>query len=191
MSVSTRLRPNSSVDAPANTAEPIIEAFTKKTGLQVEYWRASATKAMDRALTELRDAKSRGEPYDLFVADAVRPESPGVKLASAIVTNRGGRTCHAAIIARELGIPAVVGLSTASRELRTGDYVLLDGFNGLLIVNPTDQTLFEYGQLAKIKASLDEKLREVQHQPAVTLDGTALRRAIIEADRLGRSISPR
>lgn len=40
-----------------NTAEPIIEAFTKKTGLQVEYWRASATKAMDRALTELRAGK--------------------------------------------------------------------------------------------------------------------------------------
>ena len=41
----------------SNTAEPIIEAFTKKTGLQVEYWRASATKAMDRALTELRAGK--------------------------------------------------------------------------------------------------------------------------------------
>ncbi|MBM4263204.1 MAG: extracellular solute-binding protein [Deltaproteobacteria bacterium] len=41
-----------------NTAEPIIEAFTKKTGLQVEYWRASATKAMDRALTELRAGKN-------------------------------------------------------------------------------------------------------------------------------------
>lgn len=42
----------------SNTAEPIIEAFTKKTGLQVEYWRASATKAMDRALTELRAGKN-------------------------------------------------------------------------------------------------------------------------------------
>jgi phosphoenolpyruvate-protein phosphotransferase (PTS system enzyme I) len=55
--------------------------------------------------------------------------------------------------------------------LETGDYALLDGYNGTVIVNPTDQTLFEYGQLAKIKASLEEKLREIQQQPAVTLDG--------------------
>src|SRR6187401_94738 len=41
----------------SNTAEPIIEAFQKKTGLKVEYWRASATKAMDRALTEIRAGK--------------------------------------------------------------------------------------------------------------------------------------
>jgi phosphotransferase system enzyme I (PtsI) len=58
--------------------------------------------------------------------------------------------------------------------LETGDYALLDGYNGTVIVNPTDQTLFEYGQLAKIKASLEEKLREVQSQPAVTLDGKSI-----------------
>ena len=54
---------------------------------------------------------------------------------------------------------------------RRGDYALLDGYNGTVIVNPTDQTLFEYGQLSKIKASLEEKLHEIQKQPAVTLDG--------------------
>ena len=74
-------------------------------------------------------------------------------------------------MARSLGIPAVVGLQTVSQELDSGDYALLDGYNGTVIVNPTDQTLFEYGQLAKIKASLEEKLHEIQHQPAVTLDG--------------------
>jgi phosphotransferase system enzyme I (PtsI) len=68
----------------------------------------------------------------------------------------------------------VVGTQNASEELETGDYALLDGYNGTVIVNPTDQTLFEYGQLAKIKASLDEKLREIQHQPAVTLDGKTI-----------------
>jgi phosphotransferase system enzyme I (PtsI) len=55
--------------------------------------------------------------------------------------------------------------------LETGDYALLDGYNGTIIVNPTDQTLFEYGQLSRIKASLEEKLHEIQRQPAVTLDG--------------------
>jgi len=86
-------------------------------------------------------------------------------------TDIGGKTSHTAIMARSLGIPAIVGLQTATQELDSGDYALLDGYNGTIIVNPTDQTLFEYGQLAKIKASLDEKLREIRSQPAVTLDG--------------------
>jgi len=86
-------------------------------------------------------------------------------------TDIGGKTSHTAIMARSLGIPAVVGLESVSEELENGDYALLDGYNGIIIVNPTDQTLFEYGQLAKIKASLEEKLREIKTQPAVTLDG--------------------
>jgi len=93
------------------------------------------------------------------------------KLVLGFATDIGGKTSHTAIMARSLGIPAVVGLKTASEEFDTGDYALLDGYNGTVIVNPTDQTLFEYGQLSRIKASLEEKLHEIQKQPAVTLDG--------------------
>jgi phosphoenolpyruvate-protein phosphotransferase (PTS system enzyme I) len=93
------------------------------------------------------------------------------KFVLGFATDIGGKTSHTAIMARSLGIPAVVGLQTVSEELESGDYALLDGYNGTIIVNPTDQTLFEYGQLAKIKASLEEKLREIRQQPAVTLDG--------------------
>ncbi|MEI6197597.1 MAG: phosphoenolpyruvate-utilizing N-terminal domain-containing protein, partial [Verrucomicrobiota bacterium] len=93
------------------------------------------------------------------------------KLVLGFATDIGGKTSHTAIIARSLGIPAVVGLKTASEEFDTGDYALLDGYNGTVVVNPTDQTLFEYGQLSRIKASLEEKLHEIQNQPAVTLDG--------------------
>jgi len=90
------------------------------------------------------------------------------------VTEIGGKTSHTAILARSLDIPAVVGAQNISEDLETGDYALLDGYNGTVIVNPTDQTLFEYGQLAKIKATLGEKLREIQSQPAVTLDGKTI-----------------
>jgi phosphotransferase system enzyme I (PtsI) len=93
------------------------------------------------------------------------------KFVLGFATDIGGQTSHTAIMARSLGIPAAVGLQTISQELNSGDYALLDGYNGTLVVNPTDQTLFEYGQLAKIKASLDEKLQEIRQQPAVTLDG--------------------
>ena len=96
------------------------------------------------------------------------------KFVLGFATDIGGKTSHTAIMARSLDIPAVVGLQNISEELETGDYALLDGYNGTVIVNPTDQTLFEYGQLAKIKASLDEKLREIQRQPAVTLDGKTI-----------------
>jgi phosphotransferase system enzyme I (PtsI) len=93
------------------------------------------------------------------------------KFVLGFATDIGGQTSHTAIMARSLGIPAAVGLQTVSQELESGDYALLDGYNGTIIVKPTDQTLFEYGQLAKIKASLEEKLREIRQQPAVTLDG--------------------
>jgi phosphotransferase system enzyme I (PtsI) len=85
-------------------------------------------------------------------------------------TDIGSKTSHTAIMARSLRIPAVVGLKNASEELEAGEYALLDGFNGTVIINPTDQTLFEYGQLIRKQVTLEEKLRDVLDKPAVTLD---------------------
>jgi pyruvate,water dikinase len=68
---------------------------------------------------------------DILVTDMTDPNwEPVMKLASAIVTNRGGRTCHAAIIARELGIPAVVGCGDATRQLHDGDAVTVSCVEG-------------------------------------------------------------
>jgi phosphoenolpyruvate-protein phosphotransferase (PTS system enzyme I) len=89
-------------------------------------------------------------------------------------TDVGSKTSHTAIMARSLRIPAIVGLKHASGQLETGQYALLDGFNGVVIVNPTDQTLFEYGQLIRKQVTLQEKLRDIQFKPAVTLDGHRL-----------------
>ena len=86
-------------------------------------------------------------------------------------TEVGSKTSHTAIMARSLRIPALVGLKDALGRIETGQYALLDGLNGVLIINPTDQTLFEYGQLQSKQASLQEKLRDIQLKPAVTLDG--------------------
>ncbi len=86
-------------------------------------------------------------------------------------TDIGSKTSHTAIMARSLKIPAVVGLAGASEELETGQSALLDGFNGVVIIDPTDQTLFEYGQLIRKQVTLQERLREILPQPAVTLDG--------------------
>jgi phosphotransferase system enzyme I (PtsI) len=83
----------------------------------------------------------------------------------------GTETCHTAILARALQLPAVVGLQGVSQHLRSGEFALVDGFSGLLILNPTDQTLFEYGKLVHRRVALRERLRELKDLPAVTLDG--------------------
>jgi pyruvate,water dikinase len=74
---------------------------------------------------------ARVESGDVLVADMTDPDwEPVMKRASAIVTNRGGRTCHAAIIARELGIPAVVGCSDATRVIAEGQAVTVSCAEG-------------------------------------------------------------
>jgi pyruvate,water dikinase len=81
----------------------------------------------------IRDASEMDtvKPGDVLVTDMTDPDwEPVMKRASAIVTNRGGRTCHAAIIARELGIPAVVGCGDATRSLKDGDYVTVSCAEG-------------------------------------------------------------
>ena len=71
------------------------------------------------------------EPGDVLVADMTDPNwEPVMKRASALVTNRGGRTCHAAIIARELGIPAIVGSVNATELLKDGDIVTVSCSEG-------------------------------------------------------------
>ncbi|GHB74319.1 phosphoenolpyruvate synthase [Psychrosphaera saromensis] len=79
-------------------------------------------------------------PGDVLVTDMTDPDwEPIMKRASAIVTNRGGRTCHAAIIARELGIPAVVGCGNATELLTTGDEITVSCAEG--------DTGFIYGEI--------------------------------------------
>ncbi len=73
----------------------------------------------------------RVQPGDVLVADMTDPNwEPVMKRAAAIVTNRGGRTCHAAIIARELGVPAVVGCNDATTTLKDGTFVTVSCAEG-------------------------------------------------------------
>ena len=83
-----------------------------------------------RVLTDI-DRMHDFRSGEVLVADMTDPDwEPIMKRASAIVTNRGGRTCHAAIIARELGIPAVVGAGSATREIADGDEVTVSAAEG-------------------------------------------------------------
>lgn len=87
----------------------------------------SGSVAVLKSIDEMHDF----EPGQVLVADMTDPDwEPIMKRAAAIVTNRGGRTCHAAIIARELGIPAVVGTGSATTDLKPGDEVTVSAAEG-------------------------------------------------------------
>ncbi|WP_264797433.1 phosphoenolpyruvate synthase [Arthrobacter mangrovi] len=99
-----------------------------------------------RVLTSI-DQMASFEPGDVLVANMTDPDwEPIMKKAAAIITDRGGRTCHAAIIARELGIPAVVGTGNASRVMADGTPVTVscaEGEAGLVYQGLLDYTLHE------------------------------------------------
>ena len=120
-----------------------------------------------QALQELR------EPC-VIIADDLSPSEVAVldrKVVLGFATDAGSKTSHMAIMARSLQTPAVVGLKDASLKIRNGANVLLDGYNGSVVIEPTDQTLFQYGQLVRRQASMEEKLRAIQSLAATTLDG--------------------
>ena len=105
----------------------IIETFKlKETGKAIVAGRAVTQKIGIGPVKIVNDPADMHlvEPGDILVADMTDPNwEPVMKRASALVTNRGGRTCHAAIIARELGIPAIVGSVNATELLKDGDLV--------------------------------------------------------------------
>jgi len=105
----------------------------KGTGNVLTHGRAIGQKIGAGPVRVIHDASEmeRVQPGDVLVADMTDPNwEPVMKRASAIVTNRGGRTCHAAIIARELGVPAVVGCGDATDVLKDGTLVTVSCAEG-------------------------------------------------------------
>ncbi len=101
--------------------------------------------------------------------------------ARAIATDTGGWTSHMAIIARGLGIPAVVGLRDFFRRTRTGDKVIVDSFRGEVILHPTDETLAHYKFEAERKLTKKAAEHSAEHEQAITRDGVEIRlRANVE-----------
>ena len=90
---------------------------------------------------------------------------------AAIATDSGTRTAHVAILARSLGLPAVVGLRTATTELHGGERVVLDGGTGMLAINPTDEEIDAYHQRQREEAVAEAALGELAALEAITLDG--------------------
>lgn len=86
-------------------------------------------------------------------------------------TEVGGKTSHAAIMARSLAIPAVIGLHKVLDQVENGAEVLLDGYSGMLIINPTEQTLYEYGELEMRRKRVESELTRLRETISTTRDG--------------------
>jgi phosphotransferase system enzyme I (PtsI) len=119
------------------------------------------------------DLASLSEPgiliaYDLTPSEAALIDKDTVL---AIITEHGGATGHAVIMARSMGIPAIVNLAKATSRIPAGCQVLVDGYEGTLVVNPTTDTLFRYGEIQVHKDSIRRIFLSELEKPAETADG--------------------
>ncbi|MCX6945115.1 MAG: phosphoenolpyruvate--protein phosphotransferase, partial [Opitutales bacterium] len=108
---------------------------------------------------------------DVFPSDSASIDRSG---ALALVTDSGSRTSHAVIMARSMKVPAVVGVHDLTSRATNGDWAIVDGYDGLVILNPSETTLFRYGKIQERKKTFETRLLNANSQPAVTLDGVAV-----------------
>lgn len=107
--------------------------------------------------------------HDLTPSQTASLDTEKVK---GFATDAGGRTSHTAIVARALGIPAVVGLGTITADVFGGDTVIVDGNSGVVIVRPDDETLAAYQTRVKTIHVFEERLAtELRDQPSTMGDG--------------------
>jgi phosphoenolpyruvate-protein phosphotransferase (PTS system enzyme I) len=88
-----------------------------------------------------------------------------------VATDLGSRTSHAAILARSLNIPAIVGLHDITTKLETGQHVLLDGSDGVLVIDPTPETVAYYAEIESRRARVTAQLKELRTTRSTTRDG--------------------
>ena len=105
---------------------------------------------------------------DLSPADTVQMATRKIL---GFATDMGGKTSHTAIVAKSIGIPAVVGLEKVTGEVSTGDLIIVDGTAGVVIVNPDPEVIKRYEDKKRHYLAMEEDMIKDAHLPAVTADG--------------------
>src|SRR6266702_4140668 len=113
------------------------------------------------------------EPHILVAHNLTPSDTASIDRVNVlgIATDLGSLTSHAAILARSLNIPAIVGLHDITAKLESGEHVLLDGNDGYLIVDPTPETLAQYTEIESRRAKVTAKLKELRETTSTTRDG--------------------
>ena len=175
-------------------AQHYVKAFEE---IDDEYLRERAGDIRDVVQRVLRNLLGRGEQTlerlpdkRIIVASDITPsDAAGIDRAQAlgIVTDAGSPTSHAVIVARTMRVPAVVGVHDLAKRITDGTWLLVDGFEGAVIINPSEQTLYRYGEIEQKRQTLEQRLLEASGaNPSETLDGVPvpLRANIGKTDEL-------
>ncbi len=119
------------------------------------------------------DAACYDQPHILLAREISPSETAAMDRAKVIgfASESGSHTSHSTIMARSMAIPAIVGLPDVTERCHQGQDAVLDGYRGLLILNPTEETVEEYRKVREKKAALDRHLHGMIDLPAVTPDG--------------------
>jgi phosphotransferase system enzyme I (PtsI) len=115
--------------------------------------------------------------HSIIVSEDITPSDTADMDRSKLlgfITDAGGQTSHSVIMARSMRIPAVVGLHDATKRIESGDQILVDGYDGIIVVNPSQERLFKYGKLVSERRKLDEIYSSVITEPSETKDGTPI-----------------
>ena len=106
--------------------------------------------------------------HNLFPSDTIHLKRKSVL---GFATDIGGKTSHTALLAQTLQMPAVVGLSQATAQIKTGDFIIIDGQEGLLIINPTTELIALYTKKKSQLEKEEKSLKTISDLPNETLDG--------------------
>jgi phosphotransferase system enzyme I (PtsI) len=115
--------------------------------------------------------------HSIIVSEDITPSDTADMDRSKLlgfITDAGGQTSHSVIMARSMRIPAVVGLHNATQAIQSGDQILVDGYDGIVVINPSEERLFKYGKLASERRKLDEIYISVIAEPSETKDGSPI-----------------
>ncbi|MBI4386808.1 MAG: phosphoenolpyruvate--protein phosphotransferase [Elusimicrobia bacterium] len=129
---------------------------------------------------EKRDLTSIDAPAILIARNLLPSDTFTLKETKILgfATDLGGRTSHTALLAQSLQIPAVVGLSDATRRIKNGELLVLDGDHGLVIVTPTAEAIEKYQRAQKETQRETRALETLRGQPATTTDGKRFELAV-------------
>ncbi len=130
---------------------------------------------MNRIIRNIQDQKlfSRLEGESIIVSESLTPADTVIFSRNQVLgyaTDLGGFTSHAALLSRSLKIPAVLGLRSATKFIKTGDALAIDGYAGVLAINPTEETIEGLKRKEQRLKEFEKKLEGIAGLPAETLD---------------------
>ncbi len=173
------------IRAEAALDEAMQETISLLESLDDEYLRERAADIRDVTRRVIRkllradeplDARLTDEPF-ILIADELTPSQTAQldpNATAGFVTASGGKTSHSAILARSLGIPAIVGVGESLFQVQDGQRVVVDGREGVVLVAPAEEDLAAYRQKAAEQQALADRYRAFVDRPSVTLDGASV-----------------